>query len=365
VPAVLAVAEEMKEVNSENIVAAVAAATDVHARIAMMAPEAGYKVSKFSSTQLILVFGAAAAAAKMLGLGVEATQNAMGLAYAQAAGNYQGSVEGGAGLRLQAGFAVRNGIMAAELAKRGLAGVQEFLSGECGLYAAFYPGREVNWDLLGSGSRSSDAEQGAIDVGPLGEKYMGEELGFKAYPCCLAGHGVLDALRELGGAYDVEALTRVRVYGNSHLRIMMEPREFRYRPRSFTEAALSLPWVMACMIIDGNLKLEHFSEAALGDARYRRMASCVEVDFADDRKYAAVEIDLRDGKTLASSHVVIPHGHPSNPLSSAEIVNTFTDCISHGPNPDRLPRLAKLPELLLRDDGLPDMGSVFDCLRAS
>ena len=129
VPAALAVAERIGNVSGSDLLTAVVVATDVHARLVAAPINATFGKTGWNSAYLFSVFGATAAASKIMRLDATATQNAMGLAFAQAAGNYQGQLEGVLGVRLQLGFAVRNGIMAADLAARGITGVQQFLTG--------------------------------------------------------------------------------------------------------------------------------------------------------------------------------------------------------------------------------------------
>ena len=62
------------------------------------------------------VFGAAAAAGKLMGLTVEQVVNALGIAFSQAAGNRQCIVDGALTKRLQAGQAASSGVLAAMLA---------------------------------------------------------------------------------------------------------------------------------------------------------------------------------------------------------------------------------------------------------
>ena len=338
VPAALAVAERVGNVSGASLLTAVVVATDVHARLLAAPIDATFGKSGWNSAYLFSVFGATAAAAKVMQLDAAATHNALGLAYAQAAGNYQGQIEGVLGVRLQLGFAVRNGIMAADLAARGITGIQQFLNGRYGLYPLYFGDKEVN-----IASVTKD----------LGHEYRGERLGFKGYPCGLVAHPALDALRTLAGSYLPSEVVGVRVYGDEHLRIMTEPRDVRRNPRNFIDAQFSIPWALACAIVDGTVQLRHFEPAALADQRYRALAQLVDVNLEGSRGSSCVELDLRDGRTLRSADVVVARGHPDNPLSNDEIRDVFVDCLSHAPDLRSVARAAQIPDLLFGSEDLP------------
>ena len=348
VPAALAVAERKGGVKGDELLTAIAVATDVQARLLAAPVDAIFGNSGWNSAYLFSVFGATAAAAKILELDAAATQNAMGLAYAQAAGNYQGQIEGVLGVRLQLGFAVRNGIMAADLAARGITGVQQFLTGRYALYPLYFGDQEVDLESVTAG---------------LGTDYRGERLGFKGYPCGLVAHPAIDALRTLAGSYAPEDVVAVRVLGDDHMRIMTEPRDVRKNPRNFIDAQFSIPWALACVIVDGTVKLQHFETPALADKRYRSLAQAVEVTLEEDRGSSRVELDLRDGRTLRSIDVKVAHGHPDNPLSNAEIGDVFRDCLAFGPNSQAVPKAARLPELVFGGESIPDADDLMAMLR--
>ncbi len=106
VPAVLAAAERRGEIGGDELLAAVVVGVDVACRLAL-GVTAGPGESGWLLTPLCGTFGAAAGAARALGLDFEQTLHALGLAYAQAAGNGQATIDGALAKRLQAGLAAR------------------------------------------------------------------------------------------------------------------------------------------------------------------------------------------------------------------------------------------------------------------
>ena len=321
VPAAIAVAERIValggKVSGRDLLMAVALATDIQGR--MVRAALGSITTGWNSTYTFASLGAAMASIRLLGLPQDKAMNAMGLAYAQTTGNYQGHREGVLGVRMMMGFGVRNGITAAQLADLGVTGVHHFLTGEFGLYPLFYRDIPYNLDWL-----SRD----------LGTFFTGVDLGFKAYPCCAVIHSVLDAVLGLGEQMpnpdDVES---VLVLGNPRMKIAAVPIELRKHPLCDVDCQFSIPWAVACTLVDRSVSLAHYNAKALGDARYVALAPRVDIDLQPGREGTQVEIVLKNGRTVRSAIVTAPKGHFENPLSTDEVVERFRDCMQYGPKP--------------------------------
>ncbi len=89
------------------------------------------------------VFGAAAAAAKLLDLDEEATAHALGLAFAQASGTQQALVEKSVVKRMLSGLAARAGVFAAQAANNGITAPREVFEGKYGFYALYGEGEST------------------------------------------------------------------------------------------------------------------------------------------------------------------------------------------------------------------------------
>jgi len=347
VPAAFAMAEQLGHIDGKALLAAVALATDVQARLLIGAPTA--LDTGWNSTYLFSAFGATMAAAKLLGLDEEQFMNAMGLAYAQTAGSMQATHEGVMGARLQMGFGVRNGITAAQLAKLGITGVRHFLTGKFGLYPLIFKGEEVDLDAPTRG---------------LGRAFLGTRLGFKAYPCGAVVHPVLDAVLSLMGKDGVTAgsIEAVKVFGTTRLTIMVEPKELRQNPRNHVETEFSLPWAVACTIIDGKLSFSHFTDEAVRNPRYAELARKVESEMDDGQRGVWVEMKLKDGRTAKSRRILAAKGHRDNPQSTDEMVEKYRDCVQHGPKPLARERTEQAKNMILRLQEVTDVAEIIRLL---
>ncbi len=134
------------------------------------------------ATSTVGTIGAAAAAARLLGLDQQQAGHALAIAASSAGGiraNFGTSTKA-----LHAGFAARNGVQAAQLARAGAEGSADWLLGEHGMQPAF------------SGDRAGDDAARAILAATEGSHGIETEWGLvqKPYCCCGSCHAAVEAL---------------------------------------------------------------------------------------------------------------------------------------------------------------------------
>ena len=117
---VLAVCDSLGGVSGRDVLLAVALGLDVSCRIAL----ASTLDRGWHRTAAIGVFGATAAAVKLLGLPPKQMLAAFGIAYSHAAGNRQCILDGALTKRMQAGQAANAGVFSAVLAQTGFTGAR-------------------------------------------------------------------------------------------------------------------------------------------------------------------------------------------------------------------------------------------------
>lgn len=343
VPAALATTEHLGGTDGKTFLTAIAVATDVTIRMMAGAPTS--LSTGWNATYLFSSLAATMAAAKLLNLDEDQFANAMGLAFAQSTGSIQGNYEGVLGVRMQAGFGVRNGIAAAQLARLGLTGVKHFLTGQYGVYPLIFKGEKLDLDAL---------------TRDLGRTFEGVRLGFKAYPCGAVVHPVLDAVGSILGKDGVraEAIAAVKVFGTPRLTLMVTPKELRQNPVNHVDCEFSLPWAVAGLIVEGKLTIGHFTEDALRNPRYREMARRVETEMDEARRDVTVEITLKNGRTVRSLPVRAPKGHHDNPQTTEEMVEKYRDCVQHGPKPLPKEGMERAKDMILRLQDVDDVRQV-------
>ena len=125
-------------------------------------------------------FGAAMAAATLLGLDDKACADALGNAGTQSSGLWEFLDSGALTKPLHAGRAAESGLTAAELAQHGVTGAPAILEGERGFFAAMCP----------------DAEPDLV-LGDPGDPWQLHTASIKPWPSCRHTHPTIDAAQEL------------------------------------------------------------------------------------------------------------------------------------------------------------------------
>jgi len=239
--------------------------------------------------------GAAAGAARLLGCTPEQIWHAMGVGEFHACMTPEmRSVDHPSMLKDGIGWGAMVGLASAELAARDLTGIPSLF----------------------------DTTDGAdIPLDDLGREWLIMRLYFKPHACCRWAQPAVDgaraAARQLGVAFADIACVRVHTFEAAlHLR--------NAAPRSTEEAQFSLPWPVACALIDGAVGPEQVRESALADPDRRALAARVEMVHDPDieaafpeRALAWVEVETADGRS-ARSGLIAAHGDPDAPLTDAE-----------------------------------------------
>lgn len=319
--AAMATAELVGDVSGRDFLAAYVLAADLVARL-RLAPMRKVGASAFAANSYA-PFAAAAASARLLGLRGQQMYDALGWAYAQCAGAVQLQQGGGSTLHVQHGLAAGTGLQAALLARQGLPGTEEFLSGKFGLFNAYEGG---NYDP-------------AVVLDGLGQRYEITRVSVKLYPCGRVIHPPVEAalrLREAAGfdAHDIESV--VVVYTRGGYTMTCEPEPQRRIPSSVQHAKFSLYYNVACALARGRVDLEDFTPAALADERVRQLIPRIHVEVDPSLTQVippgVVTVRLKDGREM---HRRLEHvrGTPEDPLSFDDCVAKLRRCLAFAARP--------------------------------
>jgi 2-methylcitrate dehydratase PrpD len=312
-PAALA-ASEASGATGRDLLTAFIAANEVIARVGAAAAP-GYMTRGYHPTSVCGVFGATAAAARLLGLSAVQATSALGIAGSMASGLFAYLGDGSLTKPIHAGWGAAAGLTAARLAAAGGEGPRAIFEDRFGFYAAYYDSGAVELDRL---------------VETLGDVWLTPEVAFKAYPACHFIHGCLDAVAVLadrldGGAGEVEEIV-VSVPGPG-IPLVLEPLDDKVRPRTDYDAKFSLPFSVASMLVHGHVDLSSYSADALDDARVLEIARRVRYREAEFGSYprafpGRVRITTRAGANL-DADVPYQRGAPENPMTDDEVLRKF------------------------------------------
>lgn len=290
------------------------------------------------TTATVGAIGAAVAGAVLLDCDAGRIAHAIALATSFAAGHQQNLQGAGMAKALHAGHAAEAGLLAALAASRGVTGSLDSLHAANG-FAAATSASTGDWDA---------AFQGLGDWTPI------TRMTVKNHGCCGHIFPALDGLRIMrrDHGFGPEDIARIQVNGYAATRRMCD----RPAARTAQEARFSLQYCVAADLLLGGVRLNAFTDAALGRADIRRLMTLVSVGEEADivaaypkRRMADLVVELTDGRTLRHRQTT-RKGDPEDPLSDAELVAKYDELAATALPPAMAD---ELKERILRGDRLP------------
>jgi 2-methylcitrate dehydratase PrpD len=286
---------------------------EVSTRIGVVLGRPHYRY--WHSTGTVGTLGAAASVAGLLALDEAAFAHALAIAATFAAGLQQAFRMDPMSKPLHAGRAAEAGLLAAQLARRGLTGSLDVLDGEAGLGQAMSNGPD--WSQVGA---------------TLGHDFHITRLTFKNHVGCGHCFAAIDGALELQRAHDLRAADIERVHVATYKAALdIASHE---RPSTADEARFSLRYVVASALVHGNVRLAAYEPVRLQDAATRALMERIsvavdpEIDAAfPGRRAARVDIETRDGRRL--THLQPSRkGDPELPLSDRELEDKLIELAS-------------------------------------
>jgi 2-methylcitrate dehydratase PrpD len=256
------------------------------------------------------IFGAAAAAGKLLGLDPVRMNWALGHAATQSAGLVEslGSMSKSIGV----GNSARNGLMGALFAEAGFTAAESAIEGKYGFAVV-----------------ASDTVDLGKAVAGLGKSWEILANAYKPYPCGVVLFPVLDAVLDLRKRLDVpvDQIKEIVVRGHPLLR----ERTDRPDVGDGRSAKVSLQHGVAIALLQGAAGIAQFTDAAVADANVLALRARVaaEDDASMPVEAAMVEVRLADGSSL-SEHVKNGRGTPGRPMSDVELDAKVSECAAFG-----------------------------------
>jgi 2-methylcitrate dehydratase PrpD len=352
VPAAFALGESLENVSGKDIVTAVALGVDLTSRLCL-ACTSDYFTGGWHYTPLHGALGATAVAGKLLKLDQDKLVHAFGIAYHQTAGNLQCVDDGALTKRCGPGFANRNGILAALMAKKGITGARNVLTGKRGLFYQYHRGL-FNPEKL---------------TGELGKTFEGVNVSIKPFPCCRYNHPAIDAALDLMNTHrfspsDIDSIT-IHI-GKSAAGLLAEPFDIKRNPRNAVDTQFSIPWAVAAALAYGRLSIGNFSDEATKDPKILSLSNKVITVTEKELSVAGIEpciVDIRTkGGEIHSRRVDVPYGSPENPMSIDNIAEKLRAAVPFGAKPVSGERVEKLIQLVSELEHVENAGTISDTL---
>ena len=301
-PALLALGE-WRNVSGADFLHAFILGVEVECRLALSVVPEHYDVG-WHVTGTAGVFGAAAAAGKLLGLSEQQMTWALGIAATQSSGLRE--MFGSMCKSFHPGAAARNGLSAALLA------AQNFDSSECGIEAP------RGWAHV-----LSTRFDPAIITEGLGEHFELSRNMYKPYPCGLVVHAVIDGcidLRRMHGA-DLMDIERIDLRVNP----MVLELTGKKTPNTGLEGKFSVYHAAAIGLIYGRANESEYADEVVrspGVIAIRDRVTATADPAVTSYLEAYVSIKLRDGRVLAH-HVPHALGTLQRPMSDGDLEEKF------------------------------------------
>jgi 2-methylcitrate dehydratase PrpD len=293
-----------------DLVVGIVIGYEVMARLMAATHRQGQPLSGFYVPALYGTFGAAAGAARVLGLSAHHTNYALGLAAAFTGGTFQGHEEGAWQRSLNGGMAGERAVTAAQLAERGFKATEMGLEGVQG-FAAMY------WD--------GHLDPGAL-LDDLGASFAISRRWVKPYPMNLTLHAPVEALLKILRDNDLDHTDIVEIDAAWQ---RVEPFLAKHKVSTVVSAQASLPFALAVASVHGRITVDQFTDETVADPVVQEMVTRTVVHQDEElfRKVTnsmpgRVTVRTKDGREL-TDEVLYPKGNPSNPLTEEEFEAKF------------------------------------------
>jgi 2-methylcitrate dehydratase PrpD len=291
-PPVLALGE-MRGCSGAELLHAFILGAEIECRLGNMVSP-GHYARGWHITATCGVFGAAAAAARLLGLNAGQIAHALGIAASQSAGLIENLPT--AAKNVGVGNAARNGLFAALLAQRGYEAAPAAIEGPLG------------WARATGDSPVLDEA-----TGELGERWEMLRNTYKPYPCGIVMHAIIDACLEL--RVPPERIASVTVFGDA----LMLARGDR-AVHNARDARVSIHHCAAVALLLGRAGVAEFEDVTVmrPDVIALRARTRAKLDATLPTGAARVLVEMKDGER-AERTVLHARGSAERPLADADI----------------------------------------------
>ena len=326
-PAVLALAEAEERIGKDALLAYLTG-VETACRLGRVVGFSHF-AQGWHATETLGIFGAAAAAAKLLDLNPAKTATALAIAVSLAAG-----VRANFGTMtkpLHAGLAASNGVYAALLARDGFTADHCAFEHPQGFFALFRRSPEAP-DLA--------ALEGWLDPPEILEP----GIAIKLYPCGAHTHPFIEMIRRIAAAHALSAANAARI--DIRMERSRHAHTDRPNPRSGLDAKFSVQYTVARALLNGGVLQSHFDDAATEElavrSLMRRIHSAVHPDMDAswaDKYGGEMTVTATDGRQWSDRIVHQLARGPENPVTEKELWTKFQDCTRATLSADRIEAL--------------------------
>ena len=340
VPTALAVAEQIGGCTGKEFLASLIFGTELSVKLNLNE----HQYDGFDPTGVCTIYATTAIAARLLHLDSDQMLNALALAFNKSGGSLQSNIDGSLAVRLIQGFVAQNGVMCAQLAKRGLTGPQNFLEGVWGYFHLY--------------GKDQSKPQAVLEK--AGREFKLTEALFKKYPSCGGTLSSTDAIIELINQYNLspENVTRIDIEVTPFIYNLVG-KKFETGSNPRVNAQFNIRYCVANALLRKNSRLNHFDEEAIKDKRIKDITQNIYVSSnpeLEKRGHTALNMQVTTkGGVIYRKNIDIGRGFPGNSLTKEEHLQRFRDCISYRPGNLPAGNINQIISLIDKIETLPDV----------
>ncbi|MAN80821.1 MAG: 2-methylcitrate dehydratase, partial [Magnetovibrio sp.] len=315
ISAALAIAQA-RGVSGARLLTGIIAGYEVSNRLGAAANPAHYEF--WHTTGTIGTFGAAAAAANILGLTPEQSLHALANAGTLAAGLQQAFRADAMAKPLHGAHAAERGVTVALAAEQGVTGAPDILEGPRGFGNAMC--------LNGLAEEQPDWAKAATT---LGQDYLIKQTTTKNHSACGHVHAAVDSVLLLAREHNLTPADVKKISVGSYQKA--EEICGNTNPQTAFEAKFSLVYCCAAALLWGSVRMAAFTPDRLQDPAVRDLMTRISLTTDPEcqgnfpaLRSAKVEIETTDGR-IVSHYAPTRKGDPDAPLSDMELEDKYRD----------------------------------------
>jgi 2-methylcitrate dehydratase PrpD len=308
VPALTAAAESFG-LDNASVAKGIAVGMEVMCRLGLVAKTAVHAAG-FHPTAILGTMGAAAGVAAAMGQRPSQVRDTLGVAASMASGIIEYLADGSWTKRMHAGWSAQAAIRAAMMGDAGFSGPRTVFEGTHGLFSAFAPSIEPEFELL---------------TGGLGSRWEAAAIAYKPYACGTMTQPYIDcAVRLARAGIDPAAIEEISCeVGEGTVHRLWEPLAEKRCPTTPYSAKFSTPYCVAVGIICRDAGLAEFTEERVRDPRVLELAGKVTYVVDPDNEYPAnytghVRVRMKDGSVVEERQASM-RGGTREPMSKTEL----------------------------------------------
>ena len=318
VPVAFAVAELVGGVSGRELITALAVGSEIATRLGFASRKG---LDGFDPTGACSIFASCVTAGKLLGLDAKQMLNAMALTFNKAGSSFQSNIDASLAVRLIEGFISQDGIICAQLAKRGLTGPKSWLSGVWGYYHLFCKGLQDEETVSGG----------------LGQNWYLKTFGYKTRPQCGGTIASTDAIQALlaENPFDAEEVESLDIHMANAMPCALVGSEFELGDDPQVNGQFNIRYCVANVIVRKSSELHHFTDEAVSDPYVGALAQRIAVHLTPGLPEGVrerIEVRLRDGRILTSD-ADGPSGYPPKVKTQEMHDRDFWKHIAYGGRP--------------------------------